>query len=77
MCVAATFGSITAVAQVAPTGAENAALVDEIVPEVDRAVSAGLSFLASSQAKDGSFGQGRYGRNVAVSSLACLAFMSD
>ena len=33
--------------------------------------------IRDSQADDGSFGDGRYGRNVAVTSIACLAFMAD
>lgn len=59
--------------------AQNAALEDEITPELDGAVTAGLARLAEYQNDDGSFGKGdsRYGRNVAVASLACLAFMAD
>ena len=58
-------------------GAENAALEGEITPELTAAVDRGLAALASMQNDDGSFGQGRFGKNVAVTSLACLAFMSD
>jgi hypothetical protein len=49
----------------------------EMTPEVDRAVAKGLAALAADQGADGSFGQGPFGRNVAVTSLACLAFMAD
>ncbi len=57
--------------------AQNHALEDEITPELDAAVDKGLTFLATQQVEDGSFGEGRYGRNVAVTALACLAFMAD
>lgn len=60
-----------------PDGAQNNALADEITPELDAAVDRGLKFLATQQQDDGSFGEGRYGRNVAVTALACLAFMAD
>ncbi len=57
--------------------AQNNAIADEITPELDRAVEKGLKFLKEQQQDDGSFGEGRYGRNVAVTALACLAFMAD
>lgn len=57
--------------------AENAAALDEITPRLDDGVTRGLAALAGMQQPDGSFGQGRYGRNVAVTSLACLALMAD
>lgn len=57
--------------------AQNAALPDEITPSMDGAVQRGLAELASQQLDDGSFGSGRYARNVAITSLACLAFMAD
>lgn len=57
--------------------AQNAALPDEITPDVDQSVQRGLEFLASQQNEDGSFGGGRFGKNVAITSLACLAFMAD
>lgn len=57
--------------------AQNAALENEITPELDEAVARGLQYLAKEQAEDGSFGSGRYGKNIAVTALACLAFMAD
>lgn len=62
-----------------PSGrsAANNPLEGELTPAVDASVTKGLSWLAQQQNDDGSFGTGRYGRNVAVTSLACLAFMAD
>jgi hypothetical protein len=57
--------------------AQNAALEGEITPELDDAVAKGLAYLAREQADDGSFGSGRYGKNIAVTALACLALMAD
>lgn len=59
------------------TGAENQALAGEITPALDTAVTRGLAYLAAEQTDDGCFGAGRYGKNVAVTALACLAFMAD
>ena len=63
-----------------PTSARSAAnnpLQDEITPELDRAVTRGLSYLARRQNPDGSFGEAQFGRGVAVTALACLALMAD
>lgn len=57
--------------------AQNNALANEITPETDIAVERGLAHLAEQQNADGSFGDLRYERNVAITSLACLAFMAD
>jgi hypothetical protein len=57
--------------------AQNHALDDEITPELNAAVSRGILFLLSQQAADGSFGDGRFGKNVAVSALAGIALMAD
>ena len=57
--------------------AQNAALDGEITPELDAAVARGLAFLAAAQDTDGSFDGGRFGKNVAITSLCCLAFMAD
>ncbi|MDZ4687943.1 MAG: prenyltransferase/squalene oxidase repeat-containing protein [Planctomycetaceae bacterium] len=48
-----------------------------ITPETQKAIDAGLNFLAVRQHPDGSFGSGSvYRRNVAVSALAGMAFLS-
>jgi len=52
-------------------------MVDEFTDELDGAIANGLAYLATQQDEDGSFDGGRYGKNVAISALACLAFMSD
>lgn len=57
--------------------AQNKALAGEITPELDAAVTQGLAALAGIQNADGSFGAGRFSRNVAVVALAGLAFMGD
>ena len=44
--------------------------------ETDRSISTGLAWLAKSQNADGSFGNGTYRGNIAVTSLAGLAFMA-
>lgn len=59
------------------TTAQNNALADEITPELDATITRGLESLVNEQNDDGSFGVGRYNRNIAVTSLACLAFMAD
>jgi len=57
--------------------AQNNPLADEMNDETDRAIARALQFLATQQNSDGSFGQGRYGRHVGITGLACLAFMAD
>jgi hypothetical protein len=48
-----------------------------VTPEAQRAIDSGLAFLAARQHPDGSFGSGSvYRRNVAVTSLAGMAFLS-
>ncbi|MEM9082506.1 MAG: prenyltransferase/squalene oxidase repeat-containing protein [Planctomycetota bacterium] len=49
----------------------------EMTEGLDEVISNGLATLAGMQNDDGSFGGGQYGRNVAITALACLAFMSD
>ena len=46
-------------------------------PETRKAIEAGLAYLRSRQNDDGSFAAGQYGRNVAVCSLAGMAFMAN
>ncbi|QDV90339.1 Prenyltransferase and squalene oxidase repeat protein [Phycisphaerae bacterium RAS2] len=52
--------------------------VDRPTPEQSAAIERGLKWLAEQQKPDGSFGSGsQYGRHVGITSLACLAFMSE
>ncbi|MBL8962631.1 MAG: hypothetical protein KF787_06375 [Phycisphaeraceae bacterium] len=60
-----------------PNSAQNNAAEGEITPELNEAVSRGLSSLARRQLEDGSFGGDRFGRSVAITALACLAYMAD
>lgn len=57
--------------------AENKPLEGEMTPELDAAIERGLAFLASEQNDDGSFGSGRFGKNIAVTALAGIAMMAD
>lgn len=57
--------------------AQNNALENEITPELNEAVKKGMKYLVAQQMNDGSFGDGRYGKNVAVSALAGIALMAD
>jgi len=67
--------AFVAIAQ--PEAPSNAHSGRELSPVIDDATVRGLRYLATQQAPDGSFGGGRFGPNVAVTSLACLAFMAD
>ncbi len=49
----------------------------EITPELDQTIAKAINYLASTQSDDGSWEGGRFGKNVAITSLACLAFMGD
>jgi hypothetical protein len=57
----------------APGGA---AAKDMVTPDAQRAIERGLAYLAGSQQRDGSWGERQYDANVAITSLAGLAFMS-
>jgi hypothetical protein len=57
--------------------AENNAAAGEMTPELDRAVARALVNLAETQNEDGSWNSGRFGKNVAITALACLAVMAD
>lgn len=57
--------------------AENRPLENELTPELNAAVEKGLKWLVAQQQEDGSFGDGRYGKNVAVTALSCIALMAD
>jgi hypothetical protein len=48
-----------------------------ITPATDQAIQRGLNYLFRYRQNDGSFGTGRYHGNVAVTSLAALAFMAS
>jgi hypothetical protein len=49
----------------------------DVTPEAQRAIAAGLGWLARRQNSDGSFGSRTYRRNIAVTSLSGLALMSS
>lgn len=49
----------------------------DLSPELDDAVSKGMNYLVTTQLEDGSWSSGRFGKNVAITSLACLAIMAD
>ena len=68
--------SIAQPASSSPAPANTDGLV-EITAELDTAVERGLNFLATTQSDDGSWEGGRFGKNVAITSLACLAMMGD
>ncbi len=57
--------------------AQNAPTEGEMTPQLDGAITRGLSWLARRQGTDGSFGDDRWGRSVAITSLAAIAFMAD
>ena len=59
------------------SSAENNAAAGEMTPELDRAVALALANLAETQNEDGSWNSGRFGKNVAITALACLAVMAD
>jgi hypothetical protein len=48
-----------------------------LTPETDRAIKNGLAWLARNQSSDGSYGSSTYRGNIAVTSLAGLAFMAS
>jgi prenyltransferase beta subunit len=49
----------------------------EMTPELVESCRRGMDFLVSSQSDDGSFGLGRYRRNVGIASLCALSLMAD
>ena len=51
--------------------------LEMMTPETDEAIKNGLAWLAGSQNSDGSYGTAAYRGNIAVTSLAGLAFMSS
>ena len=58
-------------------GAENAPAFEEMNSQLDSSARRGLVALAAMQNNDGSFGRGRYGRHVGITSICALAFMAD
>jgi len=58
-------------------GAANTPLPNEMNARLDDAVTRGLDYLAGLQDDDGSFDGARYGKNVAITAVAGLAFMAD
>ncbi|MBC7834463.1 MAG: terpene cyclase/mutase family protein [Phycisphaerales bacterium] len=60
-----------------PASAENNAIDNEMTPALHAAVRKGLAALALQQNEDGSFGGGRYAKNIAVTALSCLSFLAD
>jgi len=59
------------------SGAQNNPLDAEITPAVDEAVARGMHYLVTTQLDDGSWASGRFGKNVAITALACLSLMAD
>ncbi|MFM7148870.1 MAG: prenyltransferase/squalene oxidase repeat-containing protein [Gemmataceae bacterium] len=55
-----------------PDGTASKGMVTE---QAERAIQRGLAFLNSRRHRDGSFGTGDYSGNVAITSLAAMAFM--
>src|SRR5277367_1821040 len=51
--------------------------LEMMTPETDEAIQNGLAWLARTQNADGSFGSGTYRGNIAVTSVAGLAFMAS
>lgn len=51
--------------------------LEMMTPQTDEAIKNGLAWLAGNQNSDGSYGTGAYRGNIAVTSLAGLAFMSS
>lgn len=57
-------------------GAENVDFI-EITPELRECVQLGLKYLSDTQQPDGTFSGDRYGKNVGITSLGCIAFLAD
>ncbi len=68
----------TAGAPASAPSSQPATLPPEYTPAAVAVVEKGLAWLATQQYPDGAFGRGRYyHKNVAITALACLAFMSE
>ncbi len=59
------------------TGDVPAGAAELVTPEAERAIERALAWLAKQQNSNGSFGSGIYKGNIAVTSLAALAFMAN
>ena len=73
-------GTLPSIASAQAGGApvnDTAEPASDLTPALDAAVSRGLTYLANAQDADGSFDGGRFGKNVAITALSCLAFMAD
>ena len=72
-------GSLVHAQEDQPEAEPPASIVDEneITPELLKACQDGMAYLVTQQNSDGSFGLGRYGRNVGIASLCALAFLAD
>src|ERR1051325_4421297 len=68
-----TFGVPASTRDELPDGSQAKGMVTD---ETEEAVARGLKYLASKQDRDGSWGTGRYSGNVAITSLAAMAFMA-
>ncbi len=74
----ATLGAQTPPAVPPAEPAAPTATFEEITPRVRQSVRTGLTWLATQQQPDGSFGSGsHYGKHVGITALAGLAFMGD
>jgi hypothetical protein len=59
------------------TGIIPEGVAEMVTPSTDRSITLGLAWLAKQQNGDGSFGNGAYRSNIAVTALAGLAFMAS
>jgi hypothetical protein len=58
-------------------GAQNNPTAGEMNDKLDGAIRLGLEYLQKQQNSDGSFGRDQFGKNVAITALAAIAFMAD
>ncbi len=58
-------------------GAQNNPTEGEMTEPLNKAITRGFGYLKAHQNSDGSFGRGRYGKHVGITSLCGLAFMAD
>lgn len=58
-------------------GAENQPALEEITPKLEEAVQRGFEYLRRQQKADGSYGQGRFGEHIGVTSLGAISMMAD